>query len=364
LKEQFELIFETSPDSALITRVSDGLFFDCNEEFTKISGYTKADLLNKTVIDINLWKNVEERKKMVKILYDKGICENFEASFRMKDNSLITGLISAKVMILRGEPYIFSVTRDISEQKVARERESEYLSELKELNTIKDKLFSILGHDLRSPFSTVLGFSGELREGAKLYSFDEIESLAGEIQKSGETALALLENILSWARSQTGQIKILWVRTDLNAVIQDVVNQSSLQAMSKGILIIFQPHSAFIFETDENILRTILRNLLSNAIKFTKPGGNITVRTNATDSFIEVSVADNGIGMTKEFAGNLFSDIVNPTTYGTNNEKGTGLGLAICKELVERIGGTINAKSEPDNGSTFTFTLPLHPSIY
>jgi signal transduction histidine kinase len=308
--------------------------------------------------DFNIWANPDERTAVVKIISENDFCENQEALFKRKDGTVFTGLFSAKKMILKGIPHIISITRDISDKIAAQEKERKYLLELKELNTIKDKLFSILGHDLRSPFSTILGFSDELKENIHQYSTKEIENMVGEIHKSGENTLKLLENILNWARSQTGQTKIQLVKTDLDAIIHDAVNYVKMQAEEKKIALKYLQPVSYHLVTDENIVNTVLRNFLTNAIKFTNAGGMITILTKETVGFIEVNVSDNGIGMTEEIKRSLFADIINPTRYGTNNEKGTGLGLAICKELIGRLGGSIHVDSEVEKGSTFSFSLP------
>jgi len=358
LRKQFELIFNTSPDAALITRLEDGLFFDCNDGFTKFSGYTKAEMIDNSVPGFNIWADPDERKAVVKIIREIGFCENQEALFKRKDGKVFTGLFSAKKMILRGIPHIISITRDISDKIAAQEMERKYLSELKDLNAIKDKLFSILGHDLRSPFSAIIGYSEMLKENISEYSTDMIEKMVNEIHKAGESTLKLLENILSWARSQTGQTKLQLVKTDVDAIIHDAVSFVKMQAEEKKIGLKYLLPVSYPLATDENIVNTVLRNILSNAIKFTKPGGTITILTSETEGFIEVKVSDNGIGMTEEIRRNLFADIINPTRYGTNNEKGTGLGLAICKELIGILGGTINVASEVEKGSTFSFSVP------
>jgi len=358
LRKQFELIFNTSPDAALITRLNDGLFFDCNDGFTKLTGYTKEEMIDNSVPNFNIWANPDERNAIMKIISENGFCENQEALFKRKDGRVFTGLFSAKKMILKGIPHIISITRDISDKIAAQEMERKYLSDLKELNAIKDKLFSILGHDLRSPFSSILGYSELLKENIHEYSTDVIEKMVNEIHKAGESTLKLLENILSWAKSQTGQTKIQLVKTDLDAIIHDAVNLVIMQAEEKKIALKYLQPVSYPLVTDENIVNTVLRNILANAIKFTNAGGMITILTNETEGFIEVHVSDNGIGMTEEIKRSLFADIINPTRYGTNNEKGTGLGLAICKELIGRLGGTIYIDSEVEKGSTFSFSLP------
>ena len=359
LRTRFEMIFNTSPDAVVITRLDDGLFFDCNEGYTKLMGYTKTDLFNRTLPDSNIWKNPDDRKEILKIISEKGSCENYEVLFRRKDGKVITGLLSAKMLVIKGVQHIIGITRDISDKKADQEKERKYLSELKELNAVKDKLFSILGHDLRSPFSAIIGLSELLKQDLNSFSPDEIQKMVSEIHKSGENTFRLLENILNWAKSQTGQIKINLVKTRLDVIIQDVVKLTISKAEEKQIKINYLQSSSRLVVTDENIVNTVLRNLLSNAIKFTNPGGIVSIETIETNDFIQISVSDNGIGMSEAIKNSLFEDIISPTREGTNNEKGTGLGLAICKELIERLGGSIKVESEVGKGSTFSFTLPV-----
>jgi PAS domain S-box-containing protein len=359
LRTRFELIFNTSPDAVVITRLEDGLFFDCNEGYTKLMGYTKDDLFNRSLPELNIWKNPDDRKEILAIISERGSCENYEVLFRRKDGEVITGLISAKILVIKGVQHIIGITRDISNKKADQEKERKYLSELKELNAVKDKLFSILGHDLRGPFSAIIGLSELLTQNIDSFSTAEIQKIVNEIHKSGVNTFRLLENILNWAKSQTGQIKINLVKTRLDIIVQEAVKLTISQADDKRITINYLQPSSRIVVTDENILNTVLRNLLSNAIKFTNSGGVVNIETRESDRFIKISVSDNGIGMSEEIKNSLFADIISPSREGTHNEKGTGLGLAICKELIERLGGTILVESEAGKGSTFSFTLPV-----
>jgi PAS domain S-box-containing protein len=358
LKTQFEEIFHISPDAALITRLSDGLFFDCNDGYTKFSGYSKSEMISKTVPGINLWKDTDDRAEVIKIIEEKGFCENYEALFQRKDGETVTGLLSAKNITLREVPYIISITRDISEIKAAQEKEQNYLSELKELNAIKDKLFSIIGHDLRSPFTAILGFTELLKQNLRKDSPETIEMYVDYIQQSSEHTYKLLENLLNWAKTQTGQIKINLIKLEINSIIQDIINLTMAQTVAKKISLEFHQIPITPILSDENIVNTVLRNLITNAIKFTNSNGSIIIKTMDKTDFIEVSVTDNGIGMPDEIKNKLFKELISQTREGTNNERGTGLGLAISKEFIERLGGKIWFESEAGKGSTFSFSLP------
>jgi PAS domain S-box-containing protein len=163
-KSRFEMFFNTSPDAAIITRLEDGKFADCNEGFTKITGYTKADITGKSSLAINIWKNPNDRDEIVRIIKEKGFLENYELLFQLKTGKVITGLLSASEISLYGIPHIISVTRDISDRKQNEVEIQQKNDELRKLNAEKDKFFSIIAHDLRSPFSGFLGLTEMMAE--------------------------------------------------------------------------------------------------------------------------------------------------------------------------------------------------------
>jgi len=230
---------------------------------------------------------------------------------------------------------------------------------LEELNATKDKLFSIIAHDLRSPFNSILGFSELLIENLKDFEIAESEKYARFINSSAENTLVLLDNLLKWAKSQTGQMTFKPQKISLSSVICEVVEQSNSAAIAKEISLIHKQADEIKAYADEDILKTVLRNLISNAIKFTKTGGCIHIRVITKQEHVGISISDNGIGINKEKLKTLFNTSSNTSSPGTANEKGSGLGLVLCKEFVEKLGGSINVESEEGIGSNFKFTLPL-----
>ncbi|WP_195715286.1 sensor histidine kinase KdpD [Ancylomarina sp. 16SWW S1-10-2] len=230
---------------------------------------------------------------------------------------------------------------------------------LEESNKTKDKLFSIIAHDLRSPFNSILGFSGLLIENVKTLEIEKSEEYLGFINSSAQNTLVLLDNLLNWAKSQTGQINFNPQQINLSSTINELVEGSNSLAAAKEISLCYNKTEEVTVYADEDMLKIVLRNLISNAIKFTKPSGNINILAEKGQNQIEITISDNGIGMNEESKAKLFKVGTNKTSIGTANEKGSGLGLILCKELVEKQGGKIWIESELGKGSDFKFTLPL-----
>jgi signal transduction histidine kinase/ligand-binding sensor domain-containing protein len=232
-------------------------------------------------------------------------------------------------------------------------------NELHELNASKDKFFSIIAHDLKNPFSTIIGFSGILKEKSISGDYTAIGEYATLINNSAVQTFKLLENLLEWANSQTGKILFNPLPIDLNNLIDEEFFMLSDMAAGKNIQIKRSLADNITVVADKNMLKTILRNLISNAIKFTHKNGTVEVKTMIENKYVEISVSDTGIGMTGEIISKLFRIDGDLSTPGTENEKGTGLGLFLCKEFVEKHGGKIWAESLSGNGSTFKFILPV-----
>ena len=239
----------------------------------------------------------------------------------------------------------------------AKLKESE--RKLKDLNQNKDKFFSIIAHDLRSPFTALLGFSEYLAKYSRDCTNEEIEDYSKQMHKSAKSLFTLLENLLQWSRLQSGQLEFETTTVHLEQVSERISELFNDLARNKNIKIVNKIDNSLKINTDPNILETIFRNLISNSIKFTKPGGEIHLYSTIYKNHIEFVVQDNGIGMHEEDVEKLFRIDVQYTTEGTNKEKGTGLGLVICKEFIEKGGGTIKVSSKLGIGSEFRFTLPL-----
>ncbi len=233
---------------------------------------------------------------------------------------------------------------------------------LKNLITTKDKLFSIIAHDLRSPFNHILNFSELILEKVESIEKEQLEHYSKVINISAKNTLVLLNNLLNWAKSQTGQLKFKPENQLLEPVVNEIIDLSLPSANNKNIVLKYLQAEKIVVYADSDMLKTVLRNLVSNAIKFTNVNGKINIYAQKNDNFIEIAVSDNGIGMSDETQNTLFNLETNETTPGTEEEKGSGLGLVLCKEFVEKHGGKIWAESELGQGSSFKFTLPIDSS--
>ncbi|HYF69652.1 MAG TPA: tetratricopeptide repeat-containing sensor histidine kinase [Ohtaekwangia sp.] len=231
--------------------------------------------------------------------------------------------------------------------------------ELQELNATKDKFFSIISHDLKGPLNSLTSFSNLLINYYESLSKEEVQMLARDFDKSLKNLFQLLENLLEWSRSQTGNIEFKPEVFDLAILLGENKSLLEAQAHNKQITLVNKAEESLSVSAHKQSINTVVRNLISNAIKFTPEGGCITFGLKRQAGEVIVSIADNGIGMKPEILSKLFRIDTKHTTKGTADEKGTGLGLILCKEFVEKNGGRIWVESEPGKGSVFLFSLPL-----
>jgi signal transduction histidine kinase len=231
--------------------------------------------------------------------------------------------------------------------------------ELEKLNQEKNKFFSIIAHDLRSPFTALLGFTSLLEQRVTVLPKEKIKDYAHTIHESANRVFKLLENLLEWARLQMDRVEYTPHFFALNEIVANTLEILGPVARDKGI-VLKESGEAPTAYADSQTIDTVIRNLVSNAIKFTPKGGTITVQyAHTSDHLAQVSIIDTGVGMDVKTAEAIFHLSTNVTTKGTDGEKGTGLGLLLCKEFVERNHGNLSIESEPGVGSTFSFTLPM-----
>jgi signal transduction histidine kinase len=232
------------------------------------------------------------------------------------------------------------------------------LHELSALNANKDRLFSILAHDLKNPLHAFILTAETLVEDIDFFSKEEIGQLAGNMYRGSQNLYRLLENLLFWAREQMEESRFHPASHQLHKVTAQMISIVEDNAKLKGIAIrnlVDPAHHGFV---DKSMFEVVIRNLLTNAIKFSFEGGEIDVRSEDLGDEIEVSVCDRGVGILPDGLSKLFRVDQSFTTRGTKDEKGTGLGLILCKELVEKHKGTIAAESEPSHLTRFYFTIP------
>jgi signal transduction histidine kinase len=236
-------------------------------------------------------------------------------------------------------------------------------TKLKLSNDSKDKFFSIIAHDLKNPLTALLLNTEMLTLYFEKFNSIQIKENINKIHNSSKNLKELLDNLLEWARSQTGSIDFTPELISINEKIDKIINLLSINIKNKELTVIKKIPENISIIADKNMLNTVIRNLLSNAVKFTPIGGkiSITVSQNADEMFFEFT--DTGVGIDADRLSKIFNIDSNVSTCGTSNEKGTGLGLILCKEFIERHSGHIYVESIKDKGSTFTFSIPTNLSL-
>lgn len=230
--------------------------------------------------------------------------------------------------------------------------------QLKDLNARKDKLFSIVSHDVKNMLVSSLGFAKLLVSDADTLPRDMIKEFAEHVHNATTNTYDLLENLLTWARMQTGRMQYQRAWHGITDVIENNLTMLKESAAKKSIVLKREGDRDAQVYADRNMINSVLQNLISNAIKFTEPGGEVTVASRSFNHIVEISVTDTGVGIRPEHLDKLFRIDVQHSSPGTDDEKGTGLGLVLCKEMIEKNEGRIWVESELGKGSSFHFTLP------
>jgi PAS domain S-box-containing protein len=357
-EEKFSKAFNNSPDVVIISDIQTGKILDVNESILRIGGFTKEETIGRSTIELGFWQDLEDRKRYMEILLEDQRVLNFETVFIKKDGSKIYGLISGEIIQIKHKKYVLSVIKDISHLKKIENELKESEKNLRKLNATKDMFFSIIAHDLRSPFNAMIGFSDLLLEAAENMNKEDITNYSSIIQKTAGRTLTLLDNLLLWSRIQQGRMEFVPKVLDFNAVLKTSIETVSGNLLQKQIAIETNVEAGFSLTADENMFLVILRNLLSNAVKFTPKGGKITISNRSEGEQTGFSVADTGVGMTAKQTSALFTNDLDSSTYGTDKEKGAGLGLLLTKEFVDYHHGKIYVESKKGSGTIFTILLP------
>ena len=358
-EEKFRKAFFTSPDSIAINRFEDGMYLSINKGFTQILEYTELDVAGKTSLELNIWVNADDRKRLGQELIAKGYVENLEAQFRGKNGKILDGLMSANIIELEGVPHILSVTRDITERKKI-ERDIIYAKEkAEESDRLKSAFLANMSHEIRTPMNGILGFAELLKE----------PSLSGEtqqeyiriIEKAGARMLNIITNIVDISKIESGQMLVNITETNVNEQINYLEKFFVTEVENKGLNLFIRnslPSSETIIKTDREKLYAILTNLIKNAIKYTEKGF-IEIGCQKKVDFIEFYVKDTGIGVPKDRQEPIFERFIQADISNKMAKHGAGLGLSISKAYVEMLGGKIWMESEMGIGSTFYFTIAI-----
>lgn len=369
-EERYRLIAENTSDVIWSLNIDTLRFNYISPSIVNITGYTAEETMNMTLPETLEEKSAsfvmsEMHKRLAD--YNNGIqiavTETHELQQLCKNGPPIwveiTTMFKTEQQGLLNE--LLGVSRNINERKRAEIRIRKKNKQLQKVNSEKDKFFSIISHDLRSPFASIVSLLALLAENSYDYSPDELNNFAISAHKTAQSTYSLLENLLEWSRMQRGVMPFNPVPVVLHEFIKTCDLSILEMASKKGVELIFDFPDNLIVNADNNMLRSIMRNLVTNAIKFTAKGGEVTLKAEVTtEKSILFTIKDTGIGMPDHVLKNLFKVDKNTSRPGTNNEPSSGLGLLLCKEFVEKHGGRIWAESKESEGSTFFFSIPIN----
>ncbi len=366
-ERRFRIAFSSSPDAININRLEDGLYVDINEGFTKTTGYTREEVLGKTSLELNIWHDPADRDRLVAALKQDGYCENLEAVFRMKDGTLATGLMSARVIHLQGVPHILSITRDITRLKEAekdRKRLEAQLLQAQKMESV-GRLAGGVAHDFNNMLNVILGHTEMLL--MTMEPNDPHRAGLKEIQKAAQRSADLTRQLLAFARRQTIAPRVL----DLNDTVEGMLKMLR-RLIGEDIDLIWEPDSnLWPVKMDPAQVDQIVVNLCLNARDAIAGPGQVTLETEnvvldesycadrlecVPGDYVMLAVSDNGCGMDKEVQSHLFEPFFTTKEVG----KGTGLGLATVYGIVKQNNGHINVYSEPGKGTTVKLYIPRH----
>jgi signal transduction histidine kinase len=328
------------------------------DKYTSISELIYGEADQRKIQELNTQLQIEQREHRIKDLEEKAKQKEKDLASSQK---FVTTLILLLVVVAISIYFFirsFQEKRKINiELQEINEKVIKQNEDLKELNNTKDKFFSIIGHDLKGPLNSLTSFSQLLINHTASLTEEEIRTVAKDLDKSLKNLFELLENLLGWARSQTGRLEVIPEDFKIADVIKENVRLLSKAARNKKIKMEMIMEDDVVVHADINSVKTVIRNLLSNAIKFTEEDGLISIIVDEWKEKVEIGIHDTGVGMTHEVREKIFDLTTKHSTLGTNNEKGTGLGLILCKEFVDRNGGSLTVESEQGVGSSFKFTL-------
>ena len=362
-EEKFRNIFEGSGIGMAILS-PDGQFTKVNITFCEMLGYKEEEIIGNNFRNMTHPGDIDKSLELVKELLTHGTSESMsvEKRYLHKKGDIIWALTT--ISLIRGadeKPLFFiAQVQDITKRKKFEEQLIKNTEELKLLNSAKDKFFSIISHDLRSPFNSLLGLTEYISHSYDEMTPLEIKSSISNVYNSSKQVYNLILNLLEWSMIQSGRLTVNKTVINLSELGREIMNLYEEGTNYKKIKLINSMDQEILVYADKYMIDTIIRNFVSNSIKFTKPGGEITIKGVINGDNAEVSVTDTGIGISAEDQKNLFRIDEQTRRDGTNNEKGTGLGLILCKEFIEKNNGVLWVESEEYKGSRFSFTVPRY----
>jgi len=358
-EEKFSKVFYLNPSVCGLSDLDTGEYVEVNDQFYTLLGFEKNEVIGKTAIELGILTTEAMDAVMLKA-DTKGNVTDVDTVLKAKNGEIKHVQMSAENIYVQDKKYRFTYVHDITEIKKAEKEIRLKNKELSKLNAEKDKFFSIIAHDLRSPFNGFLGLTEIMAVDLPNLTMNQIQEFVVKLSKSATNLFRLLNNLLEWSQIQKGSIRFVPATLRLRSLFDESIALLRESARIKEIEIVLNIAEGLEIIADMNMLQIIIRNLVSNAIKFTPKGGkvNISAKLNK-DNSVEISVKDNGIGMSQQLINDLFRIDIQTVRKGTEGELSTGLGLLLCKEFVEKHDGKIWIESIVGSGTTFNFSLPM-----
>ena len=358
-EEKYRKIFENIQDIYYSTD-QNGIVTEISPSIEKYYNFKRKNVIGNSVNDFYYYE--EDHNKIMNALHADHTVIDFEVKLKSNHNDLLYASVNARLLIEDG---IVTGTegsiRDITLRKLQENELKTLNKELKALNTHKEKLLSVVGHDLKNPIANALKLSELALMDSGATTKEELVEYVHKMHAGLGSAHELLEDLLNWAKSQFNSINFNPVYIDdLKVVLEQGIKRAGPSAEAKGIQLVVSANENIHLMADKDMLDTILRNLISNAIKFTNDGGTITLSATVGVNIVNFAVIDTGSGIAPDIARQLFDKGFSHTTYGTAGEKGTGLGLDLCRDFVKKHKVKIWVESKEGEGSAFYFTIPLH----
>ncbi len=362
LREQYtftETLLNTIPNPVFYTDRNSHLL-GCNKAFEEITGKFLDEFIGVSINTLELNFDISCDAAQIFGDSEKKLIRN-EGTLTFADGSEHDVICYRKGIIDSTEKLmgVLGIIIDITDIREAERKLKHSQTQLKEAINAKDKFFNIMAHDLKNPFNAVLGLTSLISKNFDKHSEQELKEYIDAIYQSSNQIYSLLENLLEWARAQSGSIEKNPTHFLVNEVIQNCINLFNHSLDQKKLSVSVDIQKEFEVVADKNMIMTVLRNLLSNAIKYTDSSGYIAIHASQEEKYIKISVIDSGVGIMPDNLDRLFKIDQPVSTPGIGQEKGTGLGLIISQEFVKQNGGKIEVSSKPGKGSTFSFTVPL-----
>lgn len=352
-EERFRQIFATIPDPVILARLEDGTIIDVNKAFQEMSGVSRQEALGRNAEQLGFWKDQKSRNLFYALMNNSEGAQKFEAAFLLQGDQTITGLVSARRLMINNEECLLAVVRDISAEKAAQRA-------LIEMDNLKSEFISTAAHELRTPITGIMGYTELLSDESLTVPLTEEQryEFRKEIYDGCERLSMIVDDILDVSRIESGQkLPLAKQFVVIDVLINKTAEHFAIKA-NRRIAVDFRPGTPEGIEVDAHRIRQVLENLVSNAIKYSAIESPISIVTEPDGQFCKVSVADQGIGMTEEQVSRIFDKFYRADTTNTA-VSGLGLGMSIVKQIIEGHGGSIWVESVPGKGSRVFFTLPV-----